>query len=158
MKQKASIVSMTDLKDVRAYETLKLWMSLLQIACCMRLLTTLILISETTGTYHLFLATKRILSQIYLQGRVSIFSRPSEIAQHDLKGLSLQHPPPPWGTLGVGRPGLLTTAILDLIEHSSWTCSINSYLPIKYLPCALFEDVLQKPASYLGAIWRYTFR
>ena len=57
MKQKAN--TMTDLKDVRAYETLKLLMSLLQIACCMSLLNILILISETTVICHLFLATKK---------------------------------------------------------------------------------------------------
>lgn len=46
MQQKANPLRMTNLKDTRAYETLKVLMSLLQIAYCMRSLKIFHLISE----------------------------------------------------------------------------------------------------------------
>lgn len=73
MKQKANTLRMIDLKDARAYETFKLLMSLLQIACCMRLLNTLILISETICVIY---SLKKTLTRIYLNGRVYIFQGP----------------------------------------------------------------------------------
>lgn len=46
MQQKASPLRMTNLKDTRAYETLKVLISLLQITYCMRSLKNFHLISE----------------------------------------------------------------------------------------------------------------
>lgn len=120
MKQKANTLRMIDLKDARAYETFKLLMSLLQIACCMRLLNTLILISETICVIY----SLKKKTNLYIPKWKSLyFSRSSQIAKRGVKDPSLHYPQ--------GKhPGLITAAILDFTEHSSCTGSVNSYLPV----------------------------
>lgn len=139
---------MTDLKDARACETLKLLMSLLQIACCMRSLKILLLVSETNYLCHLFFATKkRILTHRYLIVRVYSFQGPPK--QPSMISKILHYITPGAGRRR-GNPGLLTAAIPDLIEHSSCIRSANSYLPVQHQVCTLFVDVFQETASYLG--------